>query len=150
LDDLVERNPMAGQQADHLWQAWRATAGDDLAESWEGAWPAGGGVMAMLLVGMRALRGRLGMGPGSLDEPRRADTRAARVPGVSDRVVPMTSTTIGGSGASAPAGLADAIARIPSSESPEWGDQARVRVDRFEMPDGDERFSVYISGSREA
>lgn len=150
LHDLVERNPTAGEQANHLWEAWRATAGDGLVDTWQGAGPAGAGAMAMLLLGMRAIRGRIGMGPGSLGEPRRATLREGRVPGTSDRFVPMTATQILGSASNAPTGLAESIARIPNGETPEWGDNARVRVDRYAMPGGEERFSVYIGGSREA
>ena len=149
LADLAERNPAAMDEAEHLWQAWRASTGDPLVDAWRGAGPAGAAAMTGLLLAMRALRGRFRMGPGSLGETRRARARNAAGPTRPERVVPMVGMAIMGAG-SAPRGLADSIARIPNGENPEWGDDARVRVDRYRMSNGDERFAAYISGSRGA
>ena len=44
--------------------------------------------------------------------------------------------------ATAPASLADAAARVPG------GAEARVRVERYTMPDGSRQFAVYVAGTQ--
>ncbi|WP_156761692.1 hypothetical protein [Microbacterium karelineae] len=148
LDDLLESNPAARAQADHLWAAWRAMEGRDLVEHWSGAGRAGAVAMMGLLAAIPRLRGALGMGAGSLGEPDRARMREGRVAGSSDRFVPMKEGfEIRGQ---APTGLADAITRIPNAEGAwNFDDNARVRIDAYTMPDGDTRYAVSIAGSSE-
>ncbi|MGO3032553.1 MAG: hypothetical protein ACTIH8_04310, partial [Microbacterium gubbeenense] len=47
-------------------------------------------------------------------------------------------------------GLASSVARIPNGETEAFGEKARVRIDKYAFPTGEERFVVYISGSRGA
>jgi hypothetical protein len=50
---------------------------------------------------------------------------------------------VGGSGpSSAPRSLADAAARVPG------GGEARIRVERYTMPDGSRQFAVYVTGTQ--
>ena len=44
--------------------------------------------------------------------------------------------------ATAPASLADAAARVPG------GGEARIRVERYTMPDGSRQFAVYVAGTQ--
>ncbi|WP_353112682.1 hypothetical protein [Microbacterium sp.] len=50
---------------------------------------------------------------------------------------------IGGTAAGAPRDLAAAVRRLP------YGSSAQVRVDRFAMPGGEQRFMVFIDGTRQ-
>ncbi len=46
--------------------------------------------------------------------------------------------------ARAPASLTDAFSRIPNS-----ADDARIRIEKYEMPGGENTFAVYVTGTRE-
>ncbi len=55
----------------------------------------------------------------------------------------MVVTPVAGHGpTAAPASLADAAARIPG------GGDARIRVERYTMPDGTRQFAVYVAGTQ--
>lgn len=147
-DAILARNPAAGEAADHLWAVWEATTGDALVETWTGAGFLGAAVMALLVGTLRRFRTEGGRQTGSLGAPRRARARANRVPGTSDGYVAMHEQPVGRT--SAPAGLASSLSRIPNGETGAFGDTARVRVDKYAFPSGEERFVAYISGSRGA
>jgi len=147
-DAILARNPAAGEAADHLWAVWEATTGDALVKTWTGAGFLGAAVMALLVGTLRRFRTGGGRQTGSLGAPGRVRARSSRVAGTSDRFVAMHEQRVGR--ASAPAGLASSLSRIPNSESGAFGDTARVRVDTYAFPSGEERFVVYISGSRGA
>ena len=69
--------------------------------------------------------------------------QGARLRGTADavRVRELAVPAEPGVRAAAPASLAEAAARIPSSEA------GRVRVERYTMPDGSRQFAVYIRGT---
>lgn len=148
LEGILARNPAAGEAADHLWAAWEATTGESLIENWRSAGPMGAYVMALLVGGLRRFRTVGHRQTGSLGAAGRAKARAGRVPGISDRFVPMVEQRVGGT--TAPTGLANSVSRIPNGESGAFGEKARVRIDKYEFPAGEERFVVYVSGSRGA
>ncbi|MGO1235435.1 MAG: hypothetical protein ACTHY8_06235 [Microbacterium gubbeenense] len=148
LEGILARNPAAGEAADHLWAAWEATSGDGLVENWMGAGVMGAYVMALLVGGIRRFRTTGGRRAGSLGEPGRAARRSGRVPGTSGRFVDMLEQRVGAT--TAPTGLASSVARIPNGETEAFGEKARVRIDKYAFPTGEERFVVYISGSRGA
>ncbi|NHI16045.1 hypothetical protein [Microbacterium excoecariae] len=146
LSALEAANPQAAAQADHLWAAWRALAGDALVEHMSDAGPAGARAATTLLAVLAAGRVALGMGRGSLGEPARAERRR-REGGGPRGLVPMTFRRGPGH---APAGLAEAVARIPNSEGIFRFDMnERVLVERYTMPEAPDRYAVYIAGSSE-
>lgn len=63
---------------------------------------------------------------------------------MADLVVPRRTADAEGTPASAPRGLAAAVARVPNA-----GDE-RVRVERYTMPDGSRQFAVYVAGTQSA
>lgn len=65
----------------------------------------------------------------------------ARLSGATPEVA-VRRLTASGSTPAAPAGLAAAAARIPGDSD------ARVRVEKYAMPDGSRRFAVYVAGTR--
>ena len=88
---------------------------------------AGLGLLAVLLSGAATALG-LGTVP-----------RGTRLGGPEN---PVTVTRLSGSSgvAAAPASLSDTVDRIPRGEG-------RVRVERYTMPDGSQRFAVYVAGT---
>lgn len=56
--------------------------------------------------------------------------------------VTLRRVTPGSTSAAAPSSLVDAAARIPG------GGDARVRVERYTMPDGTRQFAVYVAGTQ--
>lgn len=149
LEALAERNPEAWREAVSLHKEWLLGSGRDLADHFDSPGLPGAEAMAGLVLGMIGMRLATGMGRGSEGEPERARRRAGAVPGVSDRVVPMRVERLVRRD-TAPAGLAESISRIPNGEVDDGRSGARVRVDRYTMPDGSERFVAYLSGSRGA
>ena len=148
LDHLVAYHPHSGEMADRLWQGWEALTGDKIVDNWARSGAQAGLVMAVFVDRLVALRAATGMGRGSLGIPERVEARAGRVPGTSDRDVPLERTRVRERGA--PPTLAEAVKRIPSGESQDLSDRARVRIERYRMGDGSERFVAYLSGSRGA
>ncbi|BDV32363.1 hypothetical protein [Microbacterium terricola] len=76
----------------------------------------------------------------ALDGSGRIPRHARLLPVVSEVRVTLLPAPAGAA-ATAPRDLADAASRIPA-------DRARVRVERYTMPDGARQFAVYISGTR--
>ncbi|GAA5145606.1 hypothetical protein GCM10025768_03080 [Microbacterium pseudoresistens] len=133
-DRLATRNPAAGVGAEHLIRAWRdsASAGFIDQTRWATllgtAGPQTAGMVAASLVSM--IRG---LGKGAIP----AGTRLAPA---EHRVTIRPMRVKGPSGP--PAGLEDALERIPSE-----GD-AQVRVETYRMPDGATRYLLYAGGTR--
>lgn len=157
LGELLGENPTAVGRALTLMSAWRlltnAELPDHFASAIPGTFGTGGPSLAFgfltLLAGFRMLNG---MGPGSLGEPRRTAARQGVAPALSTAPIPMIVKTL--EGQTAPRSLAESLHRIPNGEGDGpprrgHGDQDRVRIDRYTFPDGESRFVVYVTGSRE-
>lgn len=91
----------------------------------------GGTVLGGLTIGGAILVGGAGWGRLSRDARLKGGPAAVRL-------VPVG---VAGRSAAAPSSLADAASRIPS------GTAARVRVERYTMPDGSKEFEVYVGGT---
>lgn len=100
-----------------------------------GAPLAGGAVVGGATVGVAAIG--LATATGVSGQGRIA--RAERLRGTPP---PVVVTPVARAPASAPATLASATARIPS------GGDARVRVERYTMPDGSRQYAVYVTGTQ--
>lgn len=147
MKSLYLRLPEPMKLSEHLWTAWEELTGSQLSDSWGHTSAHAGLVMSVFIHQLVKVRTDYGMGRGSLGEPRRAEARKPTTPGTSDRVVPMAKTPLGTN--KAPASLADSVRRTPSGESDDLSDRARVRIEKYRMADGSERFVAYLSGSRE-
>ncbi|HLT66265.1 MAG TPA: hypothetical protein VKZ73_00225 [Microbacterium sp.] len=148
LHHLALAYPGTNDMADHLWRAWQGLTGSGLVENWAHSGAQAGAMMAIFVNQLVKMRTGAGLGRGSLGEPERVAARAGRVPGVSDRYMPMERSRIIRT-LKAPTGLEDSFARIPSGESDDLSDRARVRIEKYRMQDGSEKFVAYLSGSRE-
>lgn len=91
------------------------------------------GALAVLLSGAATV-----LGLGTL--PRGTRLRGLDTRVHVTRLGPGAGGPVAPAAASAPAGLVQAVDRIPRGE-------ARVRVERYTMPDGDRRFVAYIGGT---
>ncbi len=91
----------------------------------------GGATLGVVVLGFGAVFGVSGAG---------RVPRSARLSGVPP---PVAVTTTLRSAAAAPATLAAAASRIPH------GTDARVRVERYTMPDGSRQFALYVAGTRD-
>jgi hypothetical protein len=147
MESLYLRLPEPKRLADHLWLAWEELTGSKLVDNWGRSGAQAGLVMSVFVNQIVKLRTESGLGRGALGEPARAAARQESVPGTSDRFVPMTKVPLRET--KAPATLADSLRRTPSGESDDLSDRARVRIEKYRMQDGSERFVAYLSGSRE-
>jgi len=139
-----------------LHQMERAHPGTGLRAAWgEGsrdAWWAGdlvvqAGLLGTVLGAGFTAGGFAGLGPGTAvlagairGRELGVVPQGSRLSGTADPVR-VRQLTLPAGHAAAPASLADAAARIPSS------DAGRVRVERYTMPDGSRQFAVYIRGT---
>ena len=147
MDSLYLRFPESSDMADHLWLAWQQLTGTELVANWAASGVQAGLVMGVFVTQLVRARTDAGLGRGSLGVPDRVAARAGRVPGTSDRYVPMTAARV--PERAAPSTLAGSLARIPSGESADYSERARVRIEKYRMSDGSEKFVAYLSGSRE-
>ncbi|WP_261166751.1 hypothetical protein [Microbacterium sp. Marseille-Q6965] len=132
---MESANPAALAQADALLAQWRDGYGDEFVRQWSDAAAPLIGVspafvsLWLLPFLVRWQVGELGAG---------VVPAAARLTGVAEPVrVRRTSSGT----ATAPGGLEAAARRIPS------GGDARVRVEKYTMPDGSRQFAVYLAGT---
>lgn len=147
MDSLYLRYPESREMADHLWRAWHSLTGSELVDNWAESGVHAGLVMAVFVSQLVRARTRTGLGRGSLGVPARVAARAGRVSGTSNRFVPMDVMRVRERGA--PPTLAASLMRIPSGESTDLSDRARVRIEKYRLADGSEKFVAYLSGSRE-
>lgn len=131
---LEAEDPAAAQRADTAEGEWRRRTGDAIASSLPGA-----GWFGMTLLDHVLFASLLSAGLGVAGAGRAPSVEPLRGP-----VQPIGIRQVGAARrASAPSSLAGAVGRIPSGDS-----GARVRVERYAMPDGTRRFALYVAGTR--
>lgn len=134
-DAVLGRNPWAGVAA--WWSPVGSAIGAPLSragQAYGGAAPLG----PVAAAGAWAVAAGLGWGFGMLAPgvvPGHARLAGPVVPVTVRPVAPPAPTQ-------APPGLAAAARRIPG------GEEARVRVERYTMPDGSRQFAVYVAGTQ--
>ncbi|GAB2522175.1 hypothetical protein GCM10027064_19600 [Microbacterium petrolearium] len=143
---MESADPAALAQADALLAQWRAEVGVEFERQWRSAPPPPGyaiplepilhglrgtllSVLMLLPMFLRMHVPALGLG---------VVPAGARLTGAAEPVR-VRVTSVGA--AVAPTGLEEVARRIPS------GGDARVRVERYTMPDGSRQFAVYLAGT---
>ena len=131
LDRLQHDDPLAGIAAAELEVAWDVRVLTTVAGPvTSGALPANAQATSILLMASLA-----GLGAGRV-------RHGERLRGSAEPVVVAPVGAVRREGAP-PRSLAAALRRIPPG-----ADGARVRVERYAMPDGSRRFAVYVAGTR--
>jgi hypothetical protein len=143
LDRLLVRmereEPGTGGRA--AWDEWSRDAG------WAADLVVQAGMLGSTVGAGFGVGGLIGLAPGAAGLAGTIRGRGlgvipqgARLTGTAD-AVRVRELAVPAGRSAAPASLAEAAARIPSSEA------GRVRVERYTMPDGSREFAVYIRGT---
>lgn len=134
---IAERNPAAVDEAERVWQQWRQEYGDEFVRQW-----------ALSMGDVNAIIPGLGLGAFAASVPLRRAVRSlglgvvprgAKLQGQPPPVQVMR--TLRSQAGAAPETLGEAARRIPDVGP------ARVRVEKYTMPDGSRQFAVYLGGT---